>query len=103
MPLHGSFLFSRLDGQMRHQNRRQRRYVPAKNQIVTAPAKPLRILVPEGSSTSGREAVTILGLLGHHLEVCDPSPWCLARYSRFVKKFHRCPPLRDDPEGYLVF
>jgi hypothetical protein len=68
------------DGQMRHQNRRQRGQVPAKIKIMTDPIKPLRILIPEGSSTSGREAVTILGLLGHHLEVCDPSPWCLARY-----------------------
>jgi predicted ATP-grasp superfamily ATP-dependent carboligase len=64
---------------------------------------PLRLLVSEGSSTSGREAVTILGLSGHHVEICDPSPWCLGRYSRFVKKFHRCPPLRDDPEAYLAF
>jgi predicted ATP-grasp superfamily ATP-dependent carboligase len=64
---------------------------------------PLRVLVSEGSSISGREAVTVLGLLGHHVEICDPSPWCLARFSRFVKKFHRCPPLRDDPLGYLAF
>jgi predicted ATP-grasp superfamily ATP-dependent carboligase len=63
---------------------------------------PLRVLVSEGSSISGREAVTLLGLLGHHVEICDPSPWCMARYSRFVKKFHRCPPLRDDPKGYLA-
>jgi predicted ATP-grasp superfamily ATP-dependent carboligase len=67
------------------------------------PAKPLRVLVSEGSSTSGREAITILGLSGHHVEVCDPSPWCLARYSRFVRKFHRCPGLRTDPAGYLAF
>ncbi|MBV8924375.1 MAG: hypothetical protein JOZ74_03295 [Bradyrhizobium sp.] len=63
----------------------------------------LGVLVPEGSSTSAREAVTILGLAGHHVEVCDPSPWCLARFSRFVRKFHRCPGLRDDPAGYLAF
>ena len=64
---------------------------------------PLRVLVSEGSSTSSREAITILGLSGHHVEICDPSPWCLARFSRFVRKFHRCPPLRDDPKGYLAF
>ena len=67
------------------------------------PAKPLRVLVAEGSSTSAREAVTILGLSGHHVEICDPSPWCLSRFSRFVRKFHRCPGLRDDPSGYLAF
>ena len=70
---------------------------------MTVPAKPLKILVPEGSSTSCPEAITILGLAGHHVEVCDPSPWCLARYSRFVKKFHRCPGLRTDPAGFLAF
>ncbi|MEH2494644.1 hypothetical protein V1294_001123 [Bradyrhizobium sp. AZCC 1678] len=67
------------------------------------PAKPLRVLVSEGSSTSAREAITILGLSGHHIEVCDPSPWCLSRFSRLVAKFHRCPGLRDDPAGYLAF
>ena len=65
--------------------------------------KPLRVLVSEGNSTSAREAVTILGLSGHLIEVCDPSPWCLARFSRFVQKFHRCPGLRDDPDGFLRF
>ena len=63
---------------------------------------PLRVLVSEGSSTSSREAITILGLSGHHVEVCDPTPWCIARFSRLVRKFHRCPPLRDDPKGYLA-
>ena len=66
-------------------------------------AKPLRVLVSEGSSTSAREAITILGLSGHTIEVCDPSPWCLSRFSRLVAKFHRCPGLRDDPAGYLAF
>jgi hypothetical protein len=59
--------------------------------------KPLRVLVSEGSSTSAREAITILGLSGHTIEVCDPSPWCLSRFSQLVGKFHRCPGLRDDP------
>jgi predicted ATP-grasp superfamily ATP-dependent carboligase len=66
-------------------------------------AKPLRVLVSEGNSTSAREAVTILGLSGHLIEVCDPSPWCLARFSRFLQKFHRCPAMRDDPAGFLAF
>ena len=65
--------------------------------------KPLRVLVSEGNSTSAREAITILGLSGHLVEVCDPSPYCLARFSRFVRKFHRCPGLRDDPAGFLRF
>src|SRR6266576_6963695 len=43
------------------------------------------------------------GLSGHLIEVCDPSPYCLVRFSRFVDRFHRCPGLRDDPAGYLSF
>ncbi|GAC1332687.1 MAG: ATP-grasp domain-containing protein [Bradyrhizobium sp.] len=66
-------------------------------------SKPLRVLVSEGNSTSAREAVTILGLTGHVVEVCDPSPYCLARFSRFVRKFHRCPGMRDDPAGFVSF
>jgi predicted ATP-grasp superfamily ATP-dependent carboligase len=65
--------------------------------------KPLRVLVSEGNSTSAREAITILGLSGHLVEVCDPSRYCLARFSRFVRKFHHCPALRDDPLGFLAF
>ena len=64
---------------------------------------PLRVLVSEGNSTSAREAITIFGLSGHHIEVCDPAPFCLVRFSRFVRKFHRCPGLRDDPAGFLGF
>jgi predicted ATP-grasp superfamily ATP-dependent carboligase len=66
-------------------------------------SKPLRVLIPEGNSTSAREAVTILGLSGHVVEICDPSPYCLARFSRFVRKFHRCPGLRDNPAKFLSF
>jgi predicted ATP-grasp superfamily ATP-dependent carboligase len=66
-------------------------------------AKPLRVLLSEGSSTSAREAVTVLGLSGHIIEICDPSRYCLARFSRFVRKFHRCPGLRDDAAGFLAF
>jgi predicted ATP-grasp superfamily ATP-dependent carboligase len=65
--------------------------------------KSLRVLVSEGNSTSAREAITILGLSGHRVEVCDPSRVCLARFSRFVRRFHRCPGLRQDPAGFLGF
>jgi predicted ATP-grasp superfamily ATP-dependent carboligase len=65
--------------------------------------KSLAVLLSEGNSTSAREAITILGMSGRRVEVCDPSPVCLARFSRFVAEFHRCPPLREDPAGYLAF
>src|SRR3984893_10208746 len=73
--------------------------MPSSAQVPMRP----RVLLSEGSSTSAREAITILGTSGHIVEVCDPSPWSLSRFSRFVRKFHRCPGLRDDPAGYLAF
>lgn len=63
----------------------------------------LRVLLCEGASTSARQVVTCLGLLGHEIEICDPSGHCLARFSRFVRRLHRCPPLRDAPEEFLAF
>ena len=64
-----------------------------------AKASPLRILLSEGSSTSAREGrITIFfGMQGHHVEVCDPDPRCLGCFSRFVRRFHRCPGLGVDP------
>ncbi|MET0483349.1 MAG: hypothetical protein ABWZ27_10605 [Aestuariivirgaceae bacterium] len=63
----------------------------------------MRILLSEGNSTSAREAVTALGLAGHAIEICDPEPLCLGRFSRFVSRVHRCPGIGEDPEGYLAF
>jgi predicted ATP-grasp superfamily ATP-dependent carboligase len=62
-----------------------------------------RILLPEGSSLSAREAITALGLAGHHLEICDPDRRCIGRFSRFVRRFHRCPPMGSEPVAFLDF
>ncbi len=62
-----------------------------------------RILLPEGSSLSAREAITALGRAGYRVEVCDPDPRCIGRFSRFVRRFHRCPPMGRDPSGFLEF
>ncbi len=74
---------------------------------ITAPdgkrAARLRVLLSEGSSTSAREALTVLAGQGHAVEICDPDRFCLSRFSRFPERFHRCPGLRDDPAGYLAF
>jgi len=93
MPLHGSFRARALERAI------SLKATPGMNDSI----KPLQVLLSEGSSTSAREAITILGLSGHRVEICDPSPWCLGRYSRFVRKFHHCPALRDNPYGYLAF
>ena len=63
----------------------------------------MRVLLSEGNSTSAREAITALGLAGHAIEVCDPEPFCLGRFSRFVSRVHRCPGIGEDPAGYLAF
>jgi predicted ATP-grasp superfamily ATP-dependent carboligase len=62
-----------------------------------------RILLSEGSSLSGRQAITALGIAGYRVDVCDPDPVCLGRFSRFVRRFHRCPPMSGDPLDYLKF
>ena len=62
-----------------------------------------RVLLSEGASTSAREAVTALGLGGHHVEICDPDAHCISRFSTFVRAVHRCPSIGKDPEAYLEF
>ncbi len=63
----------------------------------------MRILLSEGSSLSAREAVTALGIAGHVVDVCDPSSFCLGRFSRFVRRTYRCPAVGKDPFTYLDF
>jgi predicted ATP-grasp superfamily ATP-dependent carboligase len=63
----------------------------------------IRVLIPEGSSLSAREAIAALGPLGYSLAVCDPNPFCVCRFSRFVRKFYRCPRMSSDPGTYLAF
>ena len=63
----------------------------------------IRILLSEGSSTNARETITALGLGGYKVDLCDPSPACLGRFSRFVGRVHRCPVSVTDPAGYLRF
>lgn len=60
-----------------------------------------RILFSEGSSLTAREFLSVLGPAGHHIEIVDPNPICLCRFSRWTKRVHRCPPPGTDPLGYL--
>jgi len=61
----------------------------------------LRVLLSEGSSLSSREIISVLGPVGHELDVMDPDRWCLARFSRWVRHVVRCPAVGQDPLGYL--
>ncbi|MGD0762669.1 MAG: hypothetical protein ABR929_05665 [Roseiarcus sp.] len=63
----------------------------------------ITILLSEGSSTNARETISALGPLGYVLDVCDPNPVCLGRFSRYVRKVHRSPVSGNDPMGYLRF
>jgi hypothetical protein len=62
----------------------------------------VRVLLTEGSSLTSREVVTSLGPAGYHLEVLDPDQVCIARFSRWVRTVHRCPPASDHPLEYLA-
>src|SRR6266568_4542903 len=67
------------------------------------PPSSIRILLCEGSSLSAREALSALGPRGYVIDVCDPDPFCLGRFSRFVRNFYRSPAAGTDPQGYLRF
>ncbi len=60
-----------------------------------------KILFSEGASLTAREFLTVLGPAGHHIEIVDPNPRCLCRFSRWTKRVHPCPPAARDPRGYL--
>jgi len=61
----------------------------------------IRVLLSEGSSLTSREVLTCLGPAGYHVEVVDPDPLCIARFSRWAARLHRAPPAALDPLGYL--
>jgi hypothetical protein len=63
----------------------------------------IRILLSEGSSLSARQTITALCRCGYTLDVCDPNPLCISRFSRFVRRYYHCPPLGTNPIGYLTF
>ena len=63
----------------------------------------VRVLLSEGSSTNAREVISALGPMGYVLDVCDPNPICMGRFSRYVRKVHRSPVSGTDPLGYLRF
>jgi predicted ATP-grasp superfamily ATP-dependent carboligase len=67
-----------------------------------SPQRRLTILMTEGSSISARQALYALGPQ-HTVDILDPAALCQCRFSRFVRKWYRCPPFATDPRGYLAF
>lgn len=66
------------------------------------PRPPLKIILPEGSSTSARQVLYCLGR-EDVVDILDPNPLCQCRFSRWVRKWYRCPHYAEDPLGYLQF
>jgi carbamoylphosphate synthase large subunit len=65
--------------------------------------KIIKILVPEGSSLSAYQAIASIGKFKYIIDICDPNPICICRFSKYVRKFHRCPPMGSDPVGYFEY
>lgn len=72
------------------------------NKIVGIEKK-IKILFPEGSSLSARQALTALGNKGYIIDVCDPNPYCICRFSKYVRNIYNCPKVGLDPIGYYNF
>jgi predicted ATP-grasp superfamily ATP-dependent carboligase len=67
------------------------------------PPETVSVLLSEGSSLSSRQTISALGPLGYQLDVCDSNPFCLSRFSRFVRHFYSCPAWAEEPEHYLEY
>ena len=65
--------------------------------------EPIKILFPEGSSLSARQALNVIGNEGYIIDICDPNPFCICRFSKYYNKFYKCPQIGKDPKGYLNF
>ena len=76
---------------------RARSVVCAHRGPVRMIAKMPKILLSEGSSLSAREAITVLGLAGHRVELVSADALCLGRFSRFVSRVHQAPASGADP------
>ena len=61
-----------------------------------------KILMTEGSSLSARQSLYALGPW-HTIDVFDPSALCQGRFSRYVRRWYRCPNFAKQPEDFLRF
>lgn len=70
--------------------------------IPPSTSKRLKILFTEGSSASARQALYCLG--GRHtIDLVDPATFCQCRFSRYVRRWYRCPSYSREPDAYLSF
>jgi len=47
--------------------------------------------------------ITALGPLEYTIDICDPDPFCMGRFSSYIHKVYHSPKSGDDPLGYLKF
>lgn len=69
---------------------------------ITASGPPLKILMTEGSSLSARHTLYALGSK-HTIDILDPAPLCQGRFSKFVRRWRRCPNHAKQPKEFLQF
>jgi predicted ATP-grasp superfamily ATP-dependent carboligase len=69
--------------------------------VNSAPRGGLKVLLTEGSSLSARHTLYALRS-GHTIDILDPNPLCQGRFSRFVRRWCRCPSFSREPEAYLA-
>lgn len=62
----------------------------------------LKILITEGSSGSAKETVYCIGDR-YDLGLLDAALFCQCRFSKFVRRVHRCPHFASRPAEYLQF
>jgi len=70
--------------------------------IPLSASQRLKILLTDGSSASALQALYGLGPR-HTIDILDPAPFCQCRFSRYVRRWYRCPSYSREPEAYLAF
>jgi glutathione synthase/RimK-type ligase-like ATP-grasp enzyme len=61
----------------------------------------MRILLTEGSGLTSRQVTLWLARAGHIVDVVSSDPWCLARFTRHVRRLHAVPCYGEDPWAWL--
>ncbi len=56
----------------------------------------------EGTSLSARQSLYALGP-HNDIDILDPAALCQGRFSRFVRRWYRCPNFAKEPEQFLQF
>ena len=61
----------------------------------------MRVLLSDGSGLTARQTANQLADAGHRVEALSSDPFCLARFTRRVRRIHPVPAYGPDPVGWL--